>query len=237
MGAGRAAGLAVAIVVAACWTQVARSQSCAFALDPQFTCAQLATNTTALFALILRAASAESAFTQDGIGLSETFGVTYDGSNLNYSTGQPIAVHPFSAASKEAFHAALLALALMPDAPSVQPPVAWTWLGANNVSAAQEMVAKKMASYRSFFAAYPGFGGFLPWYSLNASGMGLLDGWTNAVPALDNGELFWGLYALEVALVLRGDARSQELAAEVHAQLDLMRENAQRLFWAGANGT
>jgi hypothetical protein len=38
--------------------------------------------------------------------------------------------------------------------------------------------------------------GYLPWIYINDTDIIPADGWWNSVPALDNGEMMWGIYAV-----------------------------------------
>jgi hypothetical protein len=57
---------------------------------------------------------APSFFHTDGHGVSLAFGVTYDGINIDAASGLPLptGLHNFSAASKEAIHIGMAAVAL-----------------------------------------------------------------------------------------------------------------------------
>jgi hypothetical protein len=57
-----------------------------------------------------------------------------------------------------------------------------------------------MKSFEDFNTKYPGFGGFLPWISVNAGKVEPTYDWQNRVPSLDNGEWFWSLYGLAEVL-------------------------------------
>ncbi len=58
----------------------------------------------------------EGNFHANGIGLNTVSGLTYDGSPLDYTSGESIdQPHLFSASSKESIHIGLLALALNGD--------------------------------------------------------------------------------------------------------------------------
>ena len=65
------------------------------------------------------------------------------------------------------------------------------------------MLVKKIESYEQFNSKYPGFGGFLPWLSVVDGVVSPTGGWTNRVPSLDNGELFWAMYGLVEVLDVR----------------------------------
>ena len=48
----------------------------------------------------------------------------------------------------------------------------------------------KLNTYLQFNATYPGFGGFLPWYTGDSMDITPTWDWVNRVPALDNGYVF-----------------------------------------------
>ena len=71
----------------------------------------------------------------------------------------------------------------------------------NYTDVAANILQVKMATYMQFNTTYPGFGGFIPWVWVTDAGIDpIAPSWSNAVPALDNGEWVWGLYAVEFAL-------------------------------------
>jgi hypothetical protein len=133
--------------------------------------------------------------------------MSYDGTLLDETTGLATAKHPFSAASKEVrklshnakemcyprsiaygpqslqimlyTHAmagsAYAARFLSPDNSSNAPTIAY------------DIMALKLQTYLKFNASYPGFGGYLPWYTGDQIDILPMWDWVNRVPALDNG--------------------------------------------------
>ena len=59
-----------------------------------------------------------------------------------------------------------------------------------------DLLRKKIVSIQKFNSEYPGYGGFIPWVSVLDGQIKPIDDWTTSVPALDNGEYFWGVYSL-----------------------------------------
>ncbi|KAA0150801.1 hypothetical protein FNF31_06949 [Cafeteria roenbergensis] len=211
-----------------------------------------------------------------GVGVSSGLGVTRDGAVLNYTTGTAAQLHDFSAASKEGFHLALAARCIAdaaealggrPRASAASDPglqlarkellralCGWPSSGSRRrtAQAAGYWVATlgaKLDSFARFNSSFPGFGGYLPWFSVpanNSGSMGLLQGWENRVPALDNGELFWGVVAAgQAARRLAGAAseapgfesaatEAESLAARLEAVWSAMAATARTLFWGGA---
>lgn len=49
------------------------------------------------------------------------------------------------------------------------------------------IMALKLNTYLAFNTTYPGYGGFLPWFFSNESGIQPSPDWVNRVPALENG--------------------------------------------------
>ena len=89
---------------------------------------------------------------------------------------------------------------------------------------------RKIATYRRFNSYYPGFGGFLPWFHVDAV-TGLAPQpphWVDAVPSLDNGELVWCMYALVQAL---HDAHETALALDYQNYLDMLTANTLMIFY------
>ena len=139
------------------------------------------------------------------VGLHNVTGVTLDGHRLAVDTGLPIGdPHPFTAASKESLHVALLALALS-STPAT--PLASLFLSPTSPSTASvstlQQLRVKVNSYDEFNCRYPGFGGFLPWVHVNDSGLSPQSGWERTVPGLDNGQLIWAVLALTRQLETR----------------------------------
>lgn len=169
------------------------------------------------------------------VGVNPLTGFTYDGTGINYFTGEPTSpLHYWSASSKESIHLMLLARALAGDAYAriffsgqFDPKAP----GIDNKLLNQ--MERKMTSLELWNRNYPGFGGWIPWVNNNGSVVEPMPEWTHQVPALDNGEMVWGLYACEVVLSGRSDARSQALAARLKSYLQLLSQTARTVFYAG----
>jgi hypothetical protein len=54
-------------------------------------------------------------------------------------------------------------------------------------SIAYDIMALKLQTYLKFNTSYPGFGGYLPWYTGDQIDILPTWDWVNRVPALDNG--------------------------------------------------
>lgn len=94
---------------------------------------------------------------------------------------------------KPPFHNfSIQALQIMVYAHAIQgSPLAARFLSPQNPSQAPaialELMTKKLAIYQKFNATYPGFGGFLPWFTNFDDHIEPTWDWVNRVPALDNG--------------------------------------------------
>jgi len=150
---------------------------------------------------------------------------------VNFSTGglaDP--VHSFSAASKESIHLGILALAVAGNEDAL------TFIDAAppHVGDAKQkallILERKINSYEKFNREFPGFGGFLPWFSVNDTGCAPLPDWANKVPGLDNGEMIWAMVAVQHSLEQYGPPG---LAKRYEAYLRLLQKNVLTLFWAG----
>jgi hypothetical protein len=168
------------------------------------------------------------------VGFSESNGLTFDGTGLNYSTGEPAApLHYWTAASKESIHMMMLARALEGNEYArifVSPDDQTDSVVVDRVLTILE---RKVTTLEDWNDNYPGFGGYLPWVANYPSGVVPMPAWTNSVPALDNGEMIWGLYACKVATQSRSDQRSLSLAARMSSYLGLLASTARTVFYAG----
>ncbi len=70
-------------------------------------------------------------------------------------------------------------------------PVASRFLSPDEPSAAADIavgiLGLKLQTYQRFNETFPGFGGFLPWFTSDAPDLVPTWDWVNRVPALDNG--------------------------------------------------
>ena len=99
------------------------------------------------------------------------------------------------------------------------------------------VLAAKAATLSRFNEEYPGYGGFLPWFQIavanRSQGIAPTGDWENRVPALDNGQMAWGLLAVSTSLTLAGEAA---LAALYGALFQRMAANALRVFYDSSRG-
>ena len=142
--------------------------------------------------------------------------------------------HNFSAPSKEALHLSLLARAVEGH------PLSLSFFAQSCPSPPPcdvhqhvlSILTAKAATLSRFNDEYPGYAGFLPWFKINVNnrsqGIAPTDDWQNRVPALDNGQMAWGLLAVSSALTLAGETT---LAAAYSALLQRMADNALRVFY------
>lgn len=154
---------------------------------------------------------------------------SYDGTPLNYTTGEACGpIHGFSAPSKEAIHVSLLLKAAMGD------PLAVLFVSPTDpqkaASIALSMLMTKITTYELFNATYPGYGGFMPWVNVSDSLLvNPLPSWMGSVPALDNGELAWAIYAVAKTL----PSKYSDIATRYWAYFQYMALNAIPIFYAG----
>eukprot|EP00440_Ansanella_granifera_P008854 gb/GFBE01009595.1/.p1 GENE.gb/GFBE01009595.1/~~gb/GFBE01009595.1/.p1 ORF type:complete len:663 (+),score=130.69 gb/GFBE01009595.1/:2-1990(+) len=192
-------------------------------------------------------------FAAPNVSFDAESGMTFDGIAINETTGEPMPseIRPTSAASKEAIHLSLLALALQ------EPEEAGSLLGpllplVYSKEEAFDLLEKKATSLEHFDSRYPGFGGFLPWFcgrgaKEDKSCRRLQDpagpmepsfDWQDSVPALDNGQLAWAIVALVRVLEDHAarDGESSRAAALLQRwshRLARMRASAVNLFYNG----
>ncbi|HTL70216.1 MAG TPA: hypothetical protein VL404_02875, partial [Candidatus Eisenbacteria bacterium] len=182
----------------------------------------------------------EGRFHRPYVAYNPVSGLAYDGHWIDVETGELLkdGLRRHSAASKEAIHIAILSLAVLgrdenarlfvsPDDPSKAEALAL------------DLLERKMKSFLKFAEdpANRGFGYFLPWYMVSDEGLTPMEGWTDRVPSLDNGELMLAMYETSIALKWRfaqtRDERVRRLAEAYDAYFRRMAENAPVLFYAG----
>ena len=177
----------------------------------------------------------EGKFAQLGVGYNAANGMTYDGTLLNMTTGLELAyragLHNFSAASKESLHVMVLAHALAGDAAAARVVSPKDAQQAPNIAFA--LMAQKLDTYLAFNQSYPGFGGYLPWYNNTFAAIEPTNDWVDRVPALDNGELIWAVYAAVEVLSSSVRPDFQKLGEKWQSWLDYTKANAAKLFYRG----
>jgi hypothetical protein len=160
--------------------QAGGTPKCRF--SPTFSQAQILRDPTSFISDVLYW---EGKFHQNNVSYNSYNGMSYDGTLLNETTGLATAKHPFSAASKESLQIMLYAHAIAGS------PQAARFLSPNNPGAAPaiaiNIMTLKLQTYLQFNKTYPGFGGFLPWYTGDSQNIVPTWDWVNRVPALDNG--------------------------------------------------
>jgi hypothetical protein len=142
----------------------------------------------------------EGQFHANDIGYNTDNGMTYDGTLIDPITGRNNVSekHVFSAASKEAIQIMIYAKALAGDefAGRFVSPTDHT----QGAEKAADIMRTKLATYQRFNATFPGYGGLLPWFYSNETDIRPSADWVNRIPALDNGELLWSVYAAVSAM-------------------------------------
>jgi len=165
-------------------------------------------------------------FAQPGIGYDAGSGYTYDGHPLTYSDatlfGEP---HLFSAPSKESIHIGILALAVAGNKHAQ--------IFTGGLEGAIATLELKMKGLSAFNATYPGYGCFHPWvgFNLTAGTFAPLESWSYKVPGLDNGEMFWSVYAVVQSLEKLG--KYPALTASYRGFMECQRRNAKTIFYRG----
>ena len=168
----------------------------------------------------------ERKFYQPGVSYDKQSGLTFDGRALHYDSGKLRGpARNWSAASKESLHLILLAKAIAGESTaqrllSPRAKVA--------TARAIDVLTRKIASYENFDAAYPGYGGFLPWFKIADGKAAPASNWQERVPGLDNGQLAWSLYVTANAL---RDAGEITLADRYDAHLAKMKKNVVAIFY------
>ncbi|KAF2111752.1 putative GPI anchored protein [Lophiotrema nucula] len=168
----------------------------------------------------------EGKFHQNNVGYNTANGMSYDGTLLDPQTGlhNISGLHPFSAASKESLHVMVLAHTIAGN------HLAARFLSPGNLKTAPKLafdiLEKKLQTYLKFNETFPGFGGFLPWFLSNDTNLQPTLDWIDRVPALDNGELLWSVYAAVEALGRSKSAKYQELAKGWQTWLDYTKTTA-----------
>ncbi|KAE9378230.1 putative GPI anchored protein [Stipitochalara longipes BDJ] len=173
----------------------------------------------------------EGKFHQNNVSYNTYNGMSYDGTLLDETTGLAMAKHPFSAASKESLQIMIYAHAIAGS------PQAARFLSPDNLAAAPDIAIDimilKLKTYLQFNQTYPGFGGFLPWYTGDSQDIVPTWDWVNRVPALDNGELIWAVYSAIQAMESSSTRNCQNLAKQWQAWLDYTKVTAAKIFYAG----
>ena len=175
------------------------------------------------------------------VGLDSDSGMTRDGARISQATGLPIAIHNFSAPSKESLHLALIAQALSGNT-DAQLFLISALCTSDDLASCQalaqvkgrsmalKMLEQKMTILEEFAARYPGYGGYLPWFQVVDGMIEPVADWSNPfrVPGLDNGEMIWGMAACAAALKNTTDAK--ELLSRLEAYLALLAKTGPIIF-------
>ncbi|KIJ34150.1 hypothetical protein M422DRAFT_182470 [Sphaerobolus stellatus SS14] len=179
----------------------------------------------------------EGMFHQNNVSYNTFNGMTFDGTLLDPVTGVHVneGLHTFSAASKESLHFMVLAHVIQ-GTPSAAQWILAAHGGGTDVEKARglaiDILQTKWETYATFNSTYPGFGGFLPWFAHSGNTpLAPTWDWVNRVPALDNGENIWAIYAVVQALETVGRLRYQALATKWQGYLDYLKSTAATVFY------
>ncbi|KAH1425567.1 hypothetical protein KXV65_006284 [Aspergillus fumigatus] len=173
----------------------------------------------------------EGKFHQNNVSYNSGNGMSYDGTNIDFTTGESTVKHPFSAASKESLQIMLYAHAVAGS------PEAARFLSPQDPSAAPglavSIMERKLRTYLRFNETFPGFGGYLPWFTSTEQDLTPTADWNNRVPGLDNGELLWAVYAFVQALENTGKPSYAELASQWQKWIDYTKTTGAKIFYEG----
>ncbi len=153
-------------------------------------------------------------------------GLVYDGFNLDRTTGEAAKIRELSAPSKECLDMGILIKALEGD------PRAVAVVGKGDKIAAQvqavELLTRKLGAFESYAQENPGYGGFLPWYTLGEDKIKPTWDWEGRICGLDNGEWMWTMLVAEKSL---RDQGFPELAAAYGKYNQKLQDNVTKVFF------
>ncbi|KAF2071198.1 hypothetical protein CYY_007484 [Polysphondylium violaceum] len=230
------------------------SNACRFA--PLYSMNDILENEESINSFIENVLYWEGNFQTDGVGINIATGYTYDGHALDYSTGEiaSYGLHNFSAPSKESIHLGMLARALI-STNGINVPNALDFFhvkvnqtqqeketiyksGNQNLDNVITILYRKIKTYEDFLQNYPGYGGFMPWVSVDDNGISPIPGyWTGRVPGLDNGEMIWGIYSVYNILISNSTYSTNypDLGQRYKSYFDTLASNAIMMFY-NSNG-
>lgn len=226
--ASRLLGAALLSLTLTAAPAAAQEEAPSWKFAPEYTADQLMRSPVAAARFAQQLADGEAAFF--AAARDPESGLTFDGWDLDPTTRQPVKARRFSAASKECLDLALLIKALYGDplisrvVSPVDPDKA--------PEVAAEILSKKIASYERYRAKYPGFNGYMAWFTsgLDAAPM---QGWDSAFPTLDLGEMIWALLLTERALEQTGHEALGQRYADFNGHLQ---ERAREAMFNEARG-
>lgn len=158
--------------------------------------------------------------------IARVHGIATDGWDISYETLKPLNVREHTAASKEALDIGVLVRGLAGDKNAVQLMALGDALAAKRE--AIQILTQKITMYEQYKKTYPGYGGFLTWVKVTANGIEPTSDWSYRVPALDNGEWVWSLYAAYKTLYALGE---HTLAQRYEAYFNVLVKNAPTIFY------
>ncbi|XP_065840871.1 uncharacterized protein [Oscarella lobularis] len=183
---------------------------CRFAKE--FSTEDLVTSPSKREQFIALAMEYEGRFNQPSVGYNGPSGHTYDSHLIDYRTGE----------LQTSFNA---------------NPLGEIYVKAGNESVNSEtriidILTRKISTYEKFRETYPGYGGYMPWVTVNDTGIHPTRGYQNPYqcPSLDNGELIWALYLTYNVLNDRGYGA---LGKRYKSQFDTMIKYGKMMFYEG----
>jgi len=165
-------------------------------------------------------------FASPGVGITES-GLTKDHINLD-ENGEMTTAGWYTAPSKESLHMNMLALVLD------QTPLAYNWLADTQEAAETEAIRRLgliIQAYEGFTEQCPACGGFIPWLPVSDEhGFGTVKKYK--MPALDNGQMAWGMVAIVQALTDAQDRHPEaaELIERYQNHIDIMKASVVDIF-------
>eukprot|EP01084_Bolivina_argentea_P125332 222079_1 len=166
----------------------------------------------------------------NGISLEPHTYATYDGSYIDCTTGKQTTAQTWSAASKESQHFMFI-IHTLNDAQY------------KNISNQINIINTKLLTFQTFNKMYPGFGGFLPWFTITQSSNKYYivpaGDWQSQTPALDNGAMYWSIYGLKWQIIQNyktiidnnHNININHTLYLLQQQLNLMESNAKIMFY------
>lgn len=235
---------AVIFVCLVCTAAVGAGQTPGYRFSTAYSSVELMANDALAEQFSLEfARSVGRTFHQPGVAYDDMTGITLDGHPIDFESGGKLGVRrDWTAASKEAPHICLLALALQNGASA--NAVARAFVSPDNPDQApvkaKELLEKKLLALEDFAGRNPGYGNWLPWVKVGARyvdyhwmyGLTEAGGWRGKLPALDNGEFAW---AFVMAEGMARTAGEPELADRLKAYVDRLKQTAALVFFEPSN--
>eukprot|EP01133_Synstelium_polycarpum_P015943 gene15943-18953_t len=165
----------------------------------------------------------EGNFHKHKVGIEEETGMTIDGCSLDYFTGNLTSTRRYTAPSKESLHLMIMAIALNGTTPHGDDALDFFHLPIPRTD--QENI-----DLPTFLRLYPCLGGWQPWGGSSIEKGINVDDDDESVPGLDNGQMAWGLYAVQYVLETKYPQHAV-LAQRAKAYLDRLGQTVAPVFY------